>query len=269
MMMALILFMNLFKRKTAVSENDIDYRSIFQNAVEGIFLTTPEGRYIACNDALAQIYGYNNADELINSVTDIAHQLYLDPNKRFEFRSMIDKNGMLIDFEAEIRKKDGSTAWIKEDVRSVYDEDGKLLYYEGFVSDISVIRYSEDLIIRQNKELQELNDTLEKKVERRTLKLQQKNETIEAQNEELKNILNELTKIKLTSTATTITIIITVALFLLSEGFLEPIIEDNLTEYEYTGFALKGIIALLIKPIEFLVERILLTKGKYKTILNS
>lgn len=260
--------MNLLKRETTVSERDIDYRSIFQNAVEGIFLSTPEGKYLACNDALAQIYGYENADELINSVTNIAHQLYIDPNKRFEFISMIDKNGILIDFEVEIRKKDGSTAWIKEDVRSVYDENGKLLYYEGFVSDISVIRYSEDLILKQNQQLHELNHNLEKKVEARTHKLKQKTETIQAQNHELKRILKELTKVKLSSTATTITIVITVALFLISEGFIEPIIEENMNHYEYAGFALKGFIALLIKPIEFLVERILLTKRQYKTLLE-
>lgn len=260
--------MNLLKRDNAVSERDIDYRSIFQNAVEGIFLSTPEGKYLACNDALAQIYGYKDADELINSVTNIAHQLYIDPNKRFEFVSMIDKNGVLIDFEAEIRKKDGSTAWIKEDVRSVYDENGNILYYEGFVSDISVIRYSEELILRQNKELHELNFNLEKKVETRTEKLRQKNETIEKQNRELKKVLQELTRVKLSSTATTITIVITVVLFLLSEGFLEPLIEEGLNNYKYTGFALKGCIALLIKPIEFVVERILLTRGKYRALLE-
>src|SRR4051812_43010975 len=116
----------------------IDYRSIFENAVEGIFQTTPNGFYIDVNPALARIYGYDSAEELINSVTNIERQLYVDPARRDEFRSLMDQYDAITEFESEIYRKDGSTIWISENARAVRDANGELSYYEGFVADITV-----------------------------------------------------------------------------------------------------------------------------------
>ncbi|HEY9706939.1 MAG TPA: PAS domain-containing protein, partial [Oculatellaceae cyanobacterium] len=69
----------------ALRQAERKYRSIFENAVEGIFQTTSDGRYIACNPALARIYGYESPEELLISLTDIGRQLYVEPHRRYEF----------------------------------------------------------------------------------------------------------------------------------------------------------------------------------------
>jgi len=113
------------------------YISIFENAVEGIFQTLPDGRYLRVNPALAQIYGYESADALMENLTDIATQLYVHPESRAQFMALIEERGVVNDFESEIRRRDGSTRWISENARAVRDASGHLLYYEGFVVDIT------------------------------------------------------------------------------------------------------------------------------------
>jgi len=119
------------------------YRSIYENAVEGIFQTTPDGHYISANQTLARIYGYGDSSEMLKGLTDIEHQLYVDPNRRTEFRSLLQKNNIVSDFESEVYRQDGSIIWISENARSVRDERGNLLYYEGFVEDITERKLAE------------------------------------------------------------------------------------------------------------------------------
>ncbi|MBC6473299.1 MAG: PAS domain S-box protein [Hormoscilla sp. GM102CHS1] len=119
------------------------YRSIYENGVEGIFQTTPDGHYIRANPALARIYGYADSSEMLKRLTDIKHQLYVDPNRRTEFRSLLQKNNIISDFESEVYRQDGSIIWISENARSVRDEEGNLLYYEGFVEDITERKHAE------------------------------------------------------------------------------------------------------------------------------
>src|SRR5205807_579753 len=113
------------------------YRSIFENAVMGIFQTTPDGRYLSANPALASLYGYDSPAALVAGMTDIARTLYVDPGRRAEFRRAIAENGEVADFESEIHRKDGSVIWISENAREVRDGNGKLLYYEGTIQDIT------------------------------------------------------------------------------------------------------------------------------------
>lgn len=113
------------------------YRSIFENAVEGIFQTSPDGRYLAANPKLAQIYGYATPAELIESMHDIRCDLYVDARRRDEFRSLIEAQGTVTGFESEVYRRDGSVIWISENARVVRDNDGQVLYYEGTVEDIT------------------------------------------------------------------------------------------------------------------------------------
>ena len=124
-------------------EAEEKYRSIFENAIEGIFQSTAEGSYLSVNPALAKIYGYASPDQLVRTVTHIAKQLYVDPNRRAEFSALIQERGSISDFESEIYRRDGSTIWISERCRVVRDVDGKLLYYEGTAEDITARRESE------------------------------------------------------------------------------------------------------------------------------
>jgi two-component system sensor histidine kinase/response regulator len=113
------------------------YRSIFDNAIEGIFQTTPAGQYLNVNPALAAMYGYDSAQDLIAGLTAIGHQLYVNPNRRREFVDLMDAHGAVRGFESEIYRKDGLTLWISENARTVRDASGKILYYEGMVEDIT------------------------------------------------------------------------------------------------------------------------------------
>ncbi len=121
------------------------FASIFENAVEGIFRTSPDGKYLAANPMLAEIYGYESADELKNNVGDISRQLYVDDARRTDFRRLMDQNNSLTSFESEIYRKDGTRIWISENAWRVCDEQGQLLYYEGTVVDITAIRQNQAL----------------------------------------------------------------------------------------------------------------------------
>ncbi len=128
-------------------EAEARYRSIFENAVEGIFQTSLDGHYLAANPSLARIYGYASPDELLGSYSDISRQLYTDERKRGEFIEEMKKEGKVTDFEAQIRRKNGQVIWISENAREVRDEDGELLYYEGTVEDITARKHAQDQLL--------------------------------------------------------------------------------------------------------------------------
>ena len=113
------------------------FRSIVWNAVDGIFQTSPEGRYLSANPALAKIYGFGSVEELRQNFTDIAHQLYVDEGRREEFAQRMTERGVVEHFESRVRKKNGEIIWISENARAVHRPDGSLAYYEGTVEDIS------------------------------------------------------------------------------------------------------------------------------------
>ena len=122
--------------------------SIIENTSEGIFQTTPTGKYIFANRPLADIYGYDDTNKLMIHMNDIAKQLYVDPYKRMEFMDILEKNDRVIDFESEVKTSSGKTIWIKENARVVRDESGDIQYYEGTVEDITARRLAEAEISR-------------------------------------------------------------------------------------------------------------------------
>ncbi len=121
------------------------YRNIFENAVEGIFQSTIAGSYITANTALARIYGYSSPEEVI-AMTDIAHQLYVDPRRRGEFMRLIEVQGSISEFESQVYRRDGSIIWISEKAYGVRDAGGKLLYYEGLIEDITKRKQTEEAL---------------------------------------------------------------------------------------------------------------------------
>ncbi|WP_300158423.1 EAL domain-containing protein [Solidesulfovibrio sp.] len=125
------------------------YRSIFENAVEGIFQTTPEGRYLEVNGTLARIYGFDSVPEMTEHFRDIKNQLYVDPARRDDFVRELAANDQVRDFESEIRKKDGTVIWISENARVVRDAAGRPLYYEGTVVDVTDRRRAEEALAAQ------------------------------------------------------------------------------------------------------------------------
>ena len=131
-----------------------NYRSIFENALEGIFQSSPEGYFIRVNPALAKIYGYDSPREMIESITNISEQLYVDADRRAAFRAAIERYGTVKDFEYRGYCKNGSIIWTQIDARAVRDSNSKVLYYEGIVHDITERKQQEDAWKRQLQELQ-------------------------------------------------------------------------------------------------------------------
>jgi len=120
------------------------FHSIFQNAVEGIFQSTPDGRYLLVNPALARMYGYASPAEMITAVADISGTIYVDPKVRDEFKRLMARDGEVRGLEYQVQRKDGTTFWISEHARAVRDDTGRVLHYEGFVEDITARKHMED-----------------------------------------------------------------------------------------------------------------------------
>jgi PAS domain S-box-containing protein len=120
-----------------VKDAEQKYRSIFENAVEGIFQSTPEGKLIAANPAFAKMLGYDTPEECLSLITDIGYQLYSDPGVREEFIRQVESNGLLKGFECELCKKNGERIWVSMNARRVHDTGKRVLYYEGTLEDIT------------------------------------------------------------------------------------------------------------------------------------
>lgn len=139
----IIAFTDITERKqaeAALVQAEEKYRRIFENALEGIFQTSPDGNLISANPALAQIYGYDSPEELMASVNDIEWQLYVLPHRRQEFFALMEQYGTVSEFESEVYRRDGSIIWISEDARTVFDTSDEVLYYQGFAEDITLRR---------------------------------------------------------------------------------------------------------------------------------
>ncbi|WP_304932026.1 bifunctional diguanylate cyclase/phosphodiesterase [Herminiimonas sp.] len=121
----------------ALREAERRYRSIFENAIEGIYQSTPDNGYLAVNPALARMYGYSSPQDLISTLKDIEHQVYVEPKRRIEFMQLMKKNGVVTNFESRIYKRDGEIIWISENARAVFSSAGELVFYEGTVEAIT------------------------------------------------------------------------------------------------------------------------------------
>jgi PAS domain S-box-containing protein len=143
--------------ETVLRETEAKYRSIFENAVEGIFQSTIEGQYISVNPSLARIYGYESAQTLVSGLTNIEQQLYVEASRRQEFLDLIQRHGAVTGFESQVYRQDRTIIWISENIRVVKDHHGNVLYYEGTVEDITAYK--------------QLHQQLENKVLERTLEL--------------------------------------------------------------------------------------------------
>jgi diguanylate cyclase (GGDEF)-like protein/PAS domain S-box-containing protein len=121
----------------ALEHAELRYRHIFEHASEGIFQTTRDGRYLAANPSLAKLYGYATPAALMADLSDIAHQLYVDAERREIFRKQMAINGEVRNFESEVFRRDGKRLWISENAHIVRGPHGEFLCYEGTVQDIT------------------------------------------------------------------------------------------------------------------------------------
>jgi PAS domain S-box-containing protein len=141
------MFTDITERKEAekaLLESEKKYRSIFENAVEGMFQSTPDGQLITANPAMARIFGYANPEEMIAQVHNIGLQLYSNEKDRRTFQQLLGEHGIAGGFEAPFYRKDGTVLWGTLNVRAVKDSADNVLYYEGTLEDITLRKSAEE-----------------------------------------------------------------------------------------------------------------------------
>ena len=134
------------------------YRGIFENALEGIYQTTPEGQYLNVNPAFVRIFGFASKEEMMSQVTDIGEQLYVNPADRDRLKAALTDPGYVVGFEVEVRRKDGSTLWISINAHAVRDGAGRILYYEGTNMDITEHKKAEKALSQEKEKAQRYLD---------------------------------------------------------------------------------------------------------------
>ncbi len=146
--------------ENALLESEARYRQLFENAVEGVFQSTPQGTYVSVNPAFARMYGYASPEEMIVAVTDIGLQLYVYQEERREISRLLETQDFVEDFVAEFRRKDGVRIWGTINARAVRDDCGQICYYEGTIVDITERKRAEEEFRRQYRFLRTLLDSI-------------------------------------------------------------------------------------------------------------
>ena len=119
-------------------------QDLLQNAPIGVFKSTPEGRFVYANNTLARMYGFSEPDELIQSITDITTQFYLDPEDRLELQRRLEQDGEIVNFECQVKRRDGSIIWISSNAKAVRDSAGRIFQYQGYSTDITERKQGEE-----------------------------------------------------------------------------------------------------------------------------
>ena len=137
---AVIVFRDATDRKrteAALIEAEIKYREIFENAVVGMFQSTPDGHYLRVNQAMAVMCGYDSPEGMIKATSDIDHQNSDTPDLRDDFRHLLEEKSVVNAFPLEIVRRDGTRLSTIVNARKVCDAAGRVLYYEGTQEDIT------------------------------------------------------------------------------------------------------------------------------------
>jgi len=140
-----------------LQEAEQRYRSLFENAVEGIYKTTPDGRrYVLANESMAEILGYDAPEALQEAVTDIGEDVFLDPDRYETYQSRLRDAGAIENFEYQVQRADGEVRWVRDNARTLSD-DGSPSGFRGGVIDVTELRTYETRLERTNEELEALN----------------------------------------------------------------------------------------------------------------
>ena len=136
------------------------YRKLFEGSVDGIYVTTPAGALLNANPALARMMGYDTPQELIRATTDVTQSIYVHPAARAEYESLMRRDGMVREFEYQVRQRAGTVLWLSDSASAVRNESGEVIRYEGTVRDITDQKRAEDAIAEGRRMLQEVIDTV-------------------------------------------------------------------------------------------------------------
>jgi len=145
------------RTEEALRESEQRYRTLFNDVPVGLYRTTPEGRIVDVNPALAQMLGYpDRASKLVASAADG----YVNPEDRKRWQALMEREGVVPDFEVQWRRRDGTIIWVRESARAVRDGEGRVLYYEGAVEDITERKRAEEELIRLSNAVKMSRDSI-------------------------------------------------------------------------------------------------------------
>ena len=146
----ILVFQNKEREKRAA-----EYKDIYDNAIEGMFRTSLEGKSIQSNKAFAKMLGYDTADDVVNSVNNYGHQVWANTDERLKYSKILEKQDIVRGYECQYKRVDGGIIWISLNSRLVRDKNGKALYYEGFVEDITERKQTEFELIKAKEHAEE------------------------------------------------------------------------------------------------------------------
>ena len=149
------------RAESALRESEEKYRAIFENAIDGIFQSAPDGRFIKVNPAMARMYGYESPEAMIREVTDIPSQLNVASRQRDELERRLAAGEQVAAFEILNYREDSSTFWTSMNIQAVRDADDNLLYYEGTVEDITKRKQAVENIIASEEKYRSLVENRE------------------------------------------------------------------------------------------------------------
>jgi len=170
----LVMASDITDRKNAeqaLRQAEARYRDIFESAPVAIFRATPEGRFLVVNPKYAAIAGYESPEAMVQGVTDIATQMYVEPAQRDRYKDMLARHGSVRDFEVRLKHQDGSEFWVSMTSRAVRDAYENIVSYDGFLVDVTERKQAEEA-------LRQARDDLEIQVATRTLALRRANERL-------------------------------------------------------------------------------------------
>lgn len=147
------------RTEDTLREAEGKYRSIFENAVFGISQTTPDGRFISANEALAHILGYDSPEEMLNDISNIGRQLYVSPNDRLRYVKELQETGSVSNFQTALYRKDGQIIWISVSSRAIFDDQGGMQAIEGIIEDITQRKRAEEALQKSEEKYRGIFDT--------------------------------------------------------------------------------------------------------------
>ena len=136
------------KQQKALEEAELQYKSMVEKSLGGLYRSSAAGRFISANPAMANILGYDSPEDLMQSIKNIRNDFYVDNEIRTELLQQINDEDGSTDLEAQVYKKDGTIIWVSETCRPVKDDKGNLKYYEGTLTDISRRKETEHALVR-------------------------------------------------------------------------------------------------------------------------
>ncbi len=184
-LLAFILFLlkDIHSRKKTerrLRHSEKAYRSIFENATEGIFQSTPDGLFLDVNPAMARMLGYASPEDVLHSLRDISQQVYAHSSDREELLKLLSRQEAISGWEVLLRRKDGSLFWGALNIRRVEDPHGRIpVYFEGTLNDITRHKEDEKALLQKERELSRYRDYLEEQVEKRTQELRRSEQRLQ------------------------------------------------------------------------------------------